>query len=69
MFLSLSGNPLLVKLGEDKSNDHSRRVAQWFSNKAFKGLNQEEDEDIELQSALRAYGKKRGREQQEADNG
>ena len=48
-------NPLVVKL--EKKNK-SKQVKNWFNNSAFKGLIADEDEDIELMTALNDYKKK-----------
>ena len=55
LFISLfPGNPLLVHL-EEESNRRSRLVKQWFNNPAFSGLNIEEDEEEEMERALKKY--------------
>lgn len=61
-------NPLLVHL-EEESNRRSRLVKQWFNNPAFSGLNIEEDEEEEMERALKKYRQiKNTKEDGKADN-
>ena len=42
-----------MKLGDGRGRGRGSKDSQWFSNPAFEGLMDEDDEDIELETALK----------------
>ena len=72
VFYNYTGNPLLVSLENSAmaANARSKKAKLWFSKAAFDGLDNDEDDDLELDQMVSNHkgGKKTRRERRNETN-